>query len=76
MVPRLPRQHIRIADLFLCAGSIFPDRIEHQHPVIADLIFLRPHRVDSSAPDDRLVYLVVKLLYFMVHNRFLLFNPI
>lgn len=41
---------------------------KHQHPVIAHIVILCPHRVYTTAADDRLVDLIVKFLYFIFHN--------
>ena len=68
MVHRLPRKQIRITDLLLRTESEFADGVKHQHPVIAHIVILCPHRVYTTAADDRLVDLIVKFLYFIFHN--------
>ena len=44
------------------------DGVKHQHTVIAHIVILCPHRVYTTAADDRLVDLIVKFLYFIFHN--------
>ena len=68
MVHRLPRKQIRITDLLLRTESEIADGVKHQHPVIAHIVILCPHRVYTTAADDRLVDLIVKFLYFIFHN--------
>ena len=65
MVHRLPRKQLRITDLLLRTESEFADGVKHQHPVIAHIVILCPHRVYTTAADDRLVDLIVKFLYFI-----------